>query len=130
MNSIYANEKAVLGAVLRAKISGAAEKVSTVSNKGNYEIRIAEEGTSIFTRAVFSIAAKKGEKKISAESFLSAATAYLKNPETIGKTAFPKGYKNLKRVSSLLFSRIKDGTILNFVLPEGTKESDLSVIRK
>jgi len=128
--SIYANEKARLSALLNSRISGAAEKVSTVAGKGNYVLRVADEGTSVFTRAVFSLAAKKGENKISGDRFLSTATEYLKNPESVKKTIYPTGYNNLKRVSSLLFKKIKEGVILNFVLPEGITDKDMAVIKK
>jgi hypothetical protein len=134
VSSLYVSEKEKARILLNAKISGSAEKVSTVKNAGNYPIRVNDtEGTSIFTRAVFALARKGKETKISGESFLNAATAYLKDAEKVKATKYPSGYDNLKRVSSLLSRKIREGVILSFTfgdLSEPEISAALNVFKK
>jgi hypothetical protein len=125
MDSIYNNKKELLKAKLSAKISGSALKVTTTTGNGIYPITEKKNGTSIFTRSIFALLKGKPESTIPSEKFLKGIESTLKDSETLKRIKFPKGYKNLKTVSSRLIKEIKRGYIVGFNYsgsPEGLKE--------
>lgn len=116
--SRYTSEKEKLLAINSLKLSGRAGKVTTGKNAGVYNVVNNNSGTSILTRFIFNLSAKKGDKSVTADIFGSKLSETLKKPEILKTIPFPPNYANLKTVSNRLLSEIRNGFILSFKLAE------------
>ena len=94
--------------------SGHAGKRSTVNSNGTYPITNREDGASVFSRAVFSIARKGKEKVVEPAKFVEAMENLAADAKELQRVALPSGWNNLKNYLPRIRQSVQQGIILAF----------------
>jgi len=103
---------------------GHAGKRSTVKASGSYPITNREDGASIFSRAVFSIARKGKETKVDGNRFVEAMESLASDAKKLSTVALPKGWNNLKNYLPRIRQSVQNGIILTFSVEELGEDAD------